>query len=65
MEWTYISGWAFVAVLALPLGLIAFVARTWTVGTVAVGQESVDIDRMQIAGIDKKATAKAVNAVID
>jgi hypothetical protein len=66
VEWTYIPGWAFVvAVLAFPLGLIAFVARTSTVGTVVVGQESDGIARMQIAGIYNKATAKAINTVIE
>jgi hypothetical protein len=66
VEWTYIPGWAFVvAVLAFPLGLIAFVARTSTVGTVVVSEESEDIARMQIAGIYNKATAKAINTVIE
>lgn len=51
--------------LAFPLGLIAFVARTSTVGTVVVGQESDGIARMQIAGIYNKATARAINTVIE
>lgn len=66
VEWTYIPGWAFVvALLAFPLGLIALVARTSTVGTVVVGQESDGIARMQIAGFYNKATARAINAVIE
>lgn len=66
VEWTYIPGWAFVvAVLAFPLGLIALVARTSTVGTVVVAQESDEIARMQIAGSYNKSTAKAINAVIE
>lgn len=65
VEWTSIPGWAFVvAVLAFPLGLIALVARTSTVGTVVVGQESDQVARLQIAGVYKKATASAINAVI-
>lgn len=66
VEWTYIPGWAVViAVLAFPLGLIALVARTSTVGTVVVGQESDQVARLQIAGIYKKATASAITAVIE
>jgi hypothetical protein len=66
VQWTYIPSWAFfVAVLAFPLGLIALVARTSTVGTVVVGQESDSIARMQIAGIYNKATARAINTVIE
>jgi hypothetical protein len=65
VEWTSIPGWAFVvAVLAFPLGLVALVARTSTVGTVVVGQESEQVARLQIAGVYKKATASAINAVI-
>jgi uncharacterized membrane protein len=66
VEWTSIPGWAVViAVLAFPLGLIALVARTSTVGTVVVGQESEQVARLQIAGVYKKATASAINAVIE
>jgi hypothetical protein len=66
VEWTYIPSWAFaVAVLAFPLGLIALVARTSTVGTVIVNQETDDITRMQIAGIYNKATARSISTVIE
>ncbi len=66
VQWTYIPGWAFVVVvLAFPIGLIALAARTSTVGTVFVSQDADGIARMQIAGIYNKATARAINTVID
>jgi hypothetical protein len=66
VEWTYIPDWAFVvAVFAFPLGLIALVARTSTVGNVFVRQESDGIARLQIAGVYNKGTTRAINTVIE
>ena len=65
-EWTYIPGWAFVvAVLAFPLGLVALITRTSVVGTVIVGQESGGVALMRMGGVFNKATARAINSVIE
>jgi len=52
-------------VLAFPLGLVALIARTSVIGTVIVGQESAGVALMRMGGVFNKATARAINSVIE